>query len=93
MANQGYFIISDAQYSILQTWNMAGSVTDIEGNNCVYHCVSDWYAIQAELIDKFDATWEDLDETNDVGQDQYDIIEASVQYMYYSAETRTWFPA
>ena len=89
MANQGYFIISDAQYSILQTWNMAGSVTDIDG----YHCVSDWYEIQATLIAKFDETWEDEDETNDVGQDTYDIIEASVQYMYYSAETHTWFPA
>lgn len=87
MAKQGYFILSDEQYAIV-------SALDYEivtiGD---YHCVTNWYDIQEAILAGYDATWEDDIEGNEVGQEQYDIIQASVQYMYYSSESHTWFPA
>lgn len=87
MANQGYFIISPEQYAIVSA--LGYDVETIGG----FYCVTNWYDIQEAIIASYDATWEDEIDGNEVDQSQYDIIEASVQYMYYSSESHTWTPA
>ncbi len=88
MAKQGYYIISDDQYALLNA--LGGyTITDIDG----YHCVTDWYSIYDAVIAAYDATYLDDDPENDAPQENYDIMEAAVQFMYYSTEAHTWFPA
>ena len=89
MAKQGWFILTDDQYNILNAFELGYLINDVDG----YHCVSDWYAIAAELEAIFIASLEDTDPNNDATDEQFEIIYSEIQYMYYSAEAHTWFPA
>ena len=95
MAKQGWYIITSDQYSLLGsvdtlfTTNYASQVENIDG----YYCVRNWPGIRDEIIALFDGTWEDEIEGNEVEQNQYDIIEAAYEFMYYSSEVHAWFPA
>ncbi len=88
MAKQGWFILTDDQFNILNAFELGYLVEEVDG----YNCVSDWYAIVAQLEDMFYAAYEDEDPNNDPTDEQFDIIYSQIQYMYYSSEAHTWFP-
>lgn len=87
MASQYYYIISDEQAALVSA--LGYTVEDIDG----FSCVTDWYSIYNAVIASYDATYEDEDPDNDTLQENYDIMEAAVRYMYYSSDAHSWFPA
>ena len=82
-----YYIISADQKGILETYGY--TVYEFDG----YYCVTDWYSAYSAIIAAFELTYDDEDPANDIPQESFDIMEAAVEYMFYSAESHTWSPA
>ncbi len=83
MAKVGYYIISDAQAEVLDALRIPyETLGDLK-------CVSDWDAVIAQLDD---IIWADGDESEEEGA-WYDILSEYQDYLYWSTEAHSWFPA
>ncbi len=89
MSRQGWFVLTDAQVSIMTTFELDSYITVVDNRNCV----SDWYSIASQLADLLDATLYDENPSNDATDEQYATVYSDAEFMYYSTESHTWFPA
>ena len=89
MARIGYYVITDAQAAILEEYDLAGDIVQLGGR----YCVTDWISIQNAILEALDATYEDEDESNNAPDDYYKTMTESAEYMYWSTEAHSWFPA